>query len=197
MKSVISKEDINKLNSTEGIISLLCDIPDFTFDKMDDLDEDTRHLVEDTLRIQLLTPSQIDVNLRRSLEANNLALLNIRRSTALALYYFGNKDENGHYISYTCPYTGKVFNLNEIEREKTKPKNQRNKNKVLELEHIIPHSSNGGTVLFNVLPASHESNSRSEKSNLHLLDWYSQSGNKYKSEGPKRNCDMLQNEKKH
>ena len=179
MNRLLTNEELEKLNSTDGIIELLCNIPNFNSSMYEELDEETKALVDYTLSIRLITNSQIDSNLRRSMEYNNLALLNNRKLTALSLLYFGIKDENNRYIGYICPYTGKYYDLNELNYELSKPYNDRNKDKILELEHIRPHSSGGGTILFNTIPSSVEANSLAEKSNLHLLDWFSQSGSKY------------------
>ena len=179
MREPLTNEQLEKLNSTEGIIEILCDIPNFTMDMYEELNEDKKELVDYTLSINLVTNSQINLNLRRSMNDNNLALLNQRKLTALSLYYFGKKDENNKYIEYICPYTGKIYNLEELNYELMKPSKERNRAKLLELEHILPHSSKGGTILFNCIPSSREANSFSEKSNLHLLDWFNQSGNKF------------------
>ena len=179
MNRLLTNEELEKLNSNDGIIELLCNIPNFNSSMYEELDEETKALVDYTLSIRLITNSQIDSNLRRSMEYNNLALLNNRKLTALSLLYFGIKDENNRYIGYICPYTGKYYDLNELNYELSKPYNDRNKDKILELEHIRPHSSGGGTILFNTIPSSVEANSFAEKSNLHLLDWFCQSGSKY------------------
>lgn len=179
LKGLLTDNDLEKLNSMEGIIDLLCDIPNFNMDMYDELDEDKISLVDHTLSINLLTDSQIESNLRRSMDNNNLALINKKRLMALSLLYFGIKDENNKYVGYICPYTGKEYNLSDMYYELRKPYSERNKEKVLELEHIRPHSSGGGTVLFNCIPSSKEANNFSEKSDLHLLDWFNQSGSKY------------------
>ena len=171
MDRLLTKDELTNLSSTDGIIELLCGIPNFKTDDYDELDYEIRDLIDYTMSIKLLSDSQINGNLRRSMDAGNLALINQRKLTALSLLYFGIKDENGKYVKYICPYTGKEYNLEEIRKELNKPYNYRDLDKVLELEHIMPHSSGGGTVLFNCIPASREANSVSEKGNLHLLDW--------------------------
>ena len=103
----------------------------------------------------LLSEEQIRCNLRRTTSAGLISLLNGTQLTRLALKYFGVY-ENNNFIGYQCPYSGKLItNFNE-----------------LILEHIIPVSSNGGTVLFNCIPASIEVNGSNEKGAKHLLDWW-------------------------
>lgn len=46
----------------------------------------------------------------------------------------------------------------------------------LELEHIIPVSLGGGTVIFNCVPSSSIINGRGQKYNNYLFDWWIQSG---------------------
>ena len=196
MNRLLLKEELDKLSSTDGIIELLCGIPNFKSDDYDELNIETRDLVDYTMSIKLLSDSQINGNLRRSMDAGNLALISQRKLTALSLLYFGIKDENGKYAKYVCPYTGKEYNLEDVRKELNKPYNTRNIDKTLELEHIMPHSAGGGTVLFNCIPASKEANSVAEKGNLHLLDWLSNpesSGYKYYENGGAERLNKLVN----
>ena len=168
---LLTEEELQKLTSTDGIIELLCGIKGFKSEDYDKLDEETRNLIDYTMNINLISNSQIDRNLRRSFDAGNIALLNRSILTALSLLYFGEKDENGKYVKYVCPYTGQEYDLEEMRRERKKQYSEQDLEKILELEHIIPHSSGGGTVLFNCITVSKKANSISEKGNLHLLDW--------------------------
>ena len=104
----------------------------------------------------LLNESQIICNLRRAAYKGYISLLNQYQLEELALKYFGIKDENDNYIAYTCPYSGKQASN-------------------LILEHIIPISSKGGTVVFNCVPASSEINGKDEKGSKHLIDWWTNS----------------------
>ena len=107
----------------------------------------------------MLNSTQIISNLRRTADKGLISLLNQRQLEILALKYFGVKDEYGNYVAYTCPYSGKTFS---------------NFNNLI-LEHIIPVSSNGGTVLFNCIPASKEINGSNEKGAKHLIEWWTNS----------------------
>ena len=196
MNRLLLKEELDKLSSTDGIIELLCGISNFKTDEYDELDSKIRELIAYTMNIKLLSDSQIDGNLRRSMDAGNLALINHRKLIALSLLYFGVKDENGKYVKYICPYTGKEYNLDDVRKELNKPYNIRNLDKILELEHIMPHSSGGGTVLFNCIPVSKKGNSVAEKGNLHLLDWLSNpksSGYRYYKNGGAERLNKLVN----
>ena len=191
---LLSEDELKKLTSTDGIIELLCGIENFKSDDYDGLNYETQKLVDYTMNIKLLSNKQITGNLRRSFDAGNIALINNRELTALALLYFGVKDENGRYVKYICPYTGKEYNIEDIASQKNKSYADQDLDKVLELEHIMPHSSGGGTVLFNCIPASREANSTAEKGNLHLLDWLTNqqsSGIKYYSDGGKQRLEKL------
>ena len=179
MDRILEKEELEKLNSTDGIIEMLCGIPNFKSEMYNQLDEDKQYLIDYTMSIDLISNWQIENNLRRSLDSENLALLEKRKLIALSLLYFGKKDESGKYVTYTCPYTGKEYNISEIERELEKKRSEKDSNKRLELEHIMPHSGGGGTVLFNCLLSSVEANGTGEKGNRHLIDWFNQSGKKY------------------
>ena len=107
----------------------------------------------------MLNSTQIISNLRRTADKGLISLLNQRQLEILALKYFGVKDEYGNYIAYTCPYSGKTFS---------------DFNNLI-LEHIIPVSSNGGTILFNCIPASKEINGSNEKGAKHLIEWWTNS----------------------
>ena len=196
MNRLLDRKELDKMSSTEGIVSLLCDIPDFNVDEYELMEPEVRELVDYTLNINLLSPSQISCNLRRSMDNGNLALINQQRLTALALLYFGIKDKSGKFFKYICPYTGKEYKLEEIKYELAKNYKDRNLDKILELEHIMPHSSGGGTILFNCIPASREANSSAEKGNLHLLDWLTNpesSGYKYYQNGGTERLEKLIN----
>ena len=114
MERLLTEEELKKLTSTDGIIELLCDIPNFNANSYEELSSEEKDLIDYTMNINLITNSQIDGNLRKSMDAGNLALINQRKLTALSLLYFGIKDENGKYVRYTCPYTGKEYNLDEV-----------------------------------------------------------------------------------
>ena len=45
VKGLLTDNDLEKLNSMEGIIELLCDIPNFNMDMYEELDEEKRMLV--------------------------------------------------------------------------------------------------------------------------------------------------------
>ena len=175
MDRILEKEELEKLNSTDGIIEILCGIPNFKSEMYNQLDKEKKDLIDYTMSIDLISNRQIERNLRRSLDSENLALLEKRKLIALSLLYFGKKDDTGKYVTYTCPYTGKEYNISEIERELEKKQSEKDDNKRLELEHIMPHSGGGGTVLFNCLLSSVEANGKGEKGNRHLIDWFSQS----------------------
>lgn len=51
----------------------------------------------------LLSYTQIDGNLRRTAQKGYISLLDHYQLEALALKYFGVKDEDGEIIGYTCP----------------------------------------------------------------------------------------------
>ena len=196
MERLLTEEKLKKLTNIDGIIELLCGIPSFNANNYENLSSEQRDLVDYTLSIELITESQIKGNLRRSMDSGNLALINRKMLTALSLLYFGVKDENGKYVKYICPYTGKEYDIHGIGKELSKPYSDRKLDKVLEVEHIMPHSSGGGTVLFNCIPASREANSFSEKGNLHLLDWLTNSkssGYKYYEKGGQERLIKLVN----
>ena len=107
----------------------------------------------------LLSYTQIDGNLRRTAQKGYISLLDHYQLEALALKYFGVKDEDGEIIGYTCPYSGNLItDFSDIV-----------------LEHIIPVTSKGGTVLFNCIPTSTEVNKTSEKGTKPLIDWWTNS----------------------
>ena len=105
----------------------------------------------------LVTSSQIIDNLRRTASKGLISLLNQEQLEQLAQKNFGvYQDEQ--LIGYQCPYSGEIItNFNDIV-----------------LEHIIPVSSNGGTVLFNCIPTSKKVNGSNEKGAQHLLAWWKQ-----------------------
>ena len=118
---------------------------------------------------ELISDTQIYDNLRRASKKGLISLINKNQLINLALKYFGVYDDNHTLIGYTCPYSGRLItDFSE-----------------LDLEHIIPISSNGGTALFNCIPASKEVNGFKEKSNKNLIEWWTNS--KYwDSDAPKR-----------
>ena len=90
----------------------------------------------------LISYSQVDGNLRRTADRGLVSELYRRQMNALALKYFG-VDSNGNYtenkediVAYRCPYSGEI--ISDLS--------------TAHLEHILPVSSNGGTVLFNCIP---------------------------------------------
>ena len=168
---ILTKAELEKLKSTKGIIELLCNIDNVDLDNLEELDYQTRDLIEDTLKINLLSYSQFEGNLRRSMASGNLAIINKRQLTALSLLYFGEKDKTtGQYTRYICPYTGTSYELKNLQSELRKKYNDRDKTKILELEHIMPHSSKGGTILPNIIPISKIANN--QKSDMHILDYF-------------------------
>jgi len=109
----------------------------------------------------LISYSQVDGNLRRTADRGLVSELYRKQMNALALKYFG-VDSHGNYtenieeiVSYRCPYSGELI------------KDLSNAH----LEHILPVSSNGGTVLFNCIPILDKVNlSKSDEPNL--LTWW-------------------------
>ena len=108
---------------------------------------------------KLVTYSQVDDNLRKTIDKGLISSLNRLQVTKLALKYFG-VDENGNYtsdidriVNYKCPYSGKIGYDN------------------LNLDHIIPKNSKGGTVLFNCIPVNDRVNISKHSNNL--LTWWS------------------------
>ena len=118
---------------------------------------------------ELISDTQIYDNLRRTSKKGLISLINKNQLIDLALKYFGVYDDNHTLMGYTCPYSGRLItDFSE-----------------LDLEHIIPISSNGGTALFNCIPASKEVNGFREKSSKNLIEWWANS--KYwDSDAPKR-----------
>ena len=115
---ILNQTELEKLKSTKGIIELLCNIDNVNLDNLEELDYQTRDLIEDTLKINLLSYSQFEGNLRRSMASHNLAIINKRQLTALALLYFGEKDKTtGQYTHYICPYTGTRYELKNLQSE--------------------------------------------------------------------------------
>ena len=95
-KLKIAKEELEKLNSTDGTIEMLCGIPNFKSEMYNQLDEKKQDLIDYTMSIDLISNWQIENNLRRSLDSENIALLEKRKLIALSLLYFGKKDEFGN-----------------------------------------------------------------------------------------------------
>ena len=112
----------------------------------------------------LISYSQVDGNLRRTADRGLVSELYRRQMNALALKYFG-VDSNGNYtenkediVAYRCPYSGEI--ISDLS--------------TAHLEHILPVSSNGGTVLFNCIPILDKVNlSKSDEANL-LVWWQEQ-----------------------
>ena len=103
----------------------------------------------------LVTTSTISVNLKRTATKGLISLLNQKQLEELAIKYYGVY-ENGKLKGYICPYSGELIT----------------NTKDIVLEHIIPVSSTGGTVLFNCIPTSTKVNGSDEKGALHLLEWW-------------------------
>ena len=109
--------------------------------------------------MNLISNTQIESNLRRTASKGYISLLDREQLINLSLKYFGVY-ENGQLIGYQCPYSGKIItDYNDIV-----------------LEHIIPISSKGGTILFNCVPAHVSINGKNEKYTNDLFEWW------YKSE---------------
>jgi len=96
---------------------------------------------------ELLTIEQIRNNLRRTASEKLISLINKKELEQLALKYYGEYDKNGNLMGYRCPYSGVLIT----------------DTKDLVLEHIIPVSSKGGTILFNCIPTSSMVNGYDEK----------------------------------
>ena len=116
----------------------------------------------------LISYNQVDGNLRRTADRGLVSELYRRQMNALALKYFG-VDKNGNYtenkeeiVSYRCPYSGEL--IKDLS--------------TAHLEHILPVSSNGGTVLFNCIPILDKVNlSKGDEPNL--LTWWQGKGKEY------------------
>ena len=112
----------------------------------------------------LISYNQVDGNLRRTADRGLISELYRKQMNALALKYFG-VDSNGNYtenkediVAYRCPYSGEI--ISDLS--------------TAHLEHILPVSSNGGTVLFNCIPILDKVNlSKSDEANL-LVWWQEQ-----------------------
>lgn len=104
-----------------------------------------------------VSKNQIESNLRRTASEGLISLLFYNQLNELSLKYYGVYQE-GELIGYECPYSGEIL---------TDPNN-------VVLEHIIPVSSNGGTVLFNCVPTSSKVNGPDEKGAQHLLSWWTE-----------------------
>lgn len=101
----------------------------------------------------MYTDYQISGNLRRATKKGLLASLSKKQLIELTDKYF--RDKNG---VLHCAYSWEpIVNQND-----------------LELEHVIPISRGGGTVLFNVVPSISSINGMGEekKANKNLLDWW-------------------------
>jgi len=116
----------------------------------------------------LISYSQVERNLRRTADRGLVSELYRKQMNALALKYFG-VDKDGNYtenkdeiVSYRCPYSGEL--IKDLS--------------TAHLEHILPVSSNGGTVLFNCIPILNKAN-LSKKDEPNLLTWWQGKGNKY------------------
>ena len=103
----------------------------------------------------IISDKTIQTNLIRTANEGLLSILDNNLMHSLAYKYFGIY-ENNELIGYQCPYSGKIYT------------NQKD----IILEHIIPVKSGGGTVLFNCIPASIETNSTTEKGAKHLIEWW-------------------------
>ena len=109
----------------------------------------------------LISYNQVDGNLRRTADRGLVSELYRRQMNALALKYFG-VDSNGIYtenkediVAYRCPYSGEI--IKELS--------------TAHLEHILPVSSNGGTILFNCIPILNKVN-LSKRDEPNLLVWW-------------------------
>ena len=109
----------------------------------------------------LISYSQVDGNLRRTADRGLVSELYRRQMNALALKYFG-VDSNGNYtenkediVAYRCPYSGEI--ISDLSNA--------------HLEHILPVSSNGGTILFNCIPILDKVN-LSKRDEPNLLVWW-------------------------
>ena len=109
----------------------------------------------------LISYNQVDGNLRRTADRGLVSELYRRQMNALALKYFG-VDSNGIYtenkediVAYRCPYSGEI--ISDLS--------------TAHLEHILPVSSNGGTVLFNCVPILDKVN-LSKRAEANLLVWW-------------------------
>ncbi|MBQ3436202.1 MAG: hypothetical protein IJH13_04220 [Bacilli bacterium] len=105
--------------------------------------------------INLISIKQVYCNLRRSATKDKISLLSATQINKHFEKYYYDKQQDKCF----CPYTGK-----ELTKE------------TAILEHIIPISCGGGTVLFNCIPALKSINGPNEKGARHLLDWWPKSG---------------------
>lgn len=116
----------------------------------------------------LISYSQVDGNLRRTADRGLVSELYRKQMNALALKYFG-VNSNGNYtenkediVAYRCPYSGEI--ISDLS--------------TAHLEHILPVSSNGGTILFNCIPILDKVN-LSKKDEPNLLVWWQGKGKEY------------------
>ena len=107
----------------------------------------------------LINPYQVESNLNRTADKGLISELYRKQLNKLALKYFG-VDSNGNYtdklediVAYKCPYSGEIIT----------------DTSQIHLEHILPVSSNGGTVIFNCIPISEYANI--SKHDRHLIEW--------------------------
>lgn len=89
-------------------------------------------------------------NKKRTAKLGLLSILDRDEFNNLVDKYYRDESGNLH-----CAYTWEILNQDN-----------------LELEHIIPVSLGGGTVIFNCVPSSSKVNGRSEKYNNYLFDWW-------------------------
>ena len=116
-------------------------------------------MLYNSLKENLITKYQVIDNLRRTSSKHLISLLEHNQINTLALKYFG-VNANGIFTSkvdeikgYMCPYTGEISYDN------------------LHLEHILPVSSGGGTILFNCIPVTEKANlSKSDTPNI--IEWW-------------------------
>ncbi len=109
----------------------------------------------------LISYSQVDGNIKRTSDKGLISKLYRKQMNELALKYFG-VDLIGNYtsdkksiVAYRCPYSGEI--ITDLS--------------TAHLEHILPVSSNGGTVLFNCIPIQDMVN-RSKRDETNLLVWW-------------------------
>ena len=107
----------------------------------------------------LVSINQVVFNLNRTTDKGLISELYRKQLNKLALKYFG-VDKNGNYtdklediVAYRCPYSNKIItDLSKVQ-----------------LEHILPVSCKGGTVIFNCIPVLGDANS--SKHDKHLIEW--------------------------
>lgn len=102
----------------------------------------------------MFTDYQISGNLRRTARKGLLSTLNKKN-----LYYLTDKYFRDSQGILHCAYSGSPILTQDQ----------------LEMEHIIPVSRDGGTVLFNVVPCLSTYNGNGQKATNNLLDWWEDS----------------------